>query len=516
MPLGQQISQFLNASLGTSAPAQRNRKIIECYYGLDELTWPSLEQVGEAFDEITRERVRQIKKKFFLTSVTSDDLPSLLPLVELIKSSDVHLVSELLPRIIDEQLIEEDLELADVIRILNEIGDLSKYALYDGNLEAVTRYSIDDKEQVLLIAKNSLVAVRKLSRELHKLVGQVGIVNFDVAVSETGEESDSHASLVETIIINSADVWLSEMTPPCFTFETWQNPLTTNLGKSFSVTDSINAIELSEVIKNSFSARTRKIKYPTLAQIDEYLRTSDNFVVEINDFISLSPDSDISQGLSDIEEAASKYLIEHGTSQYPELHGHLKNLGFGDPYIVKGVFHLPVVFVDKEGGRYHYRYSAVGAKKVDHPVRSTPYAKYKKYRARLKKLIANGSDTETLSLARKEQSVLRDWLTEGKDQLECAFCQRTFPVIALVAAHKKRRSECTEDERADPYIVMPLCALGCDFIYEKRFVRIVDGKIKVAANTETDGDLSIIIGELSEREVSEQWLLGSSEYFDGD
>jgi hypothetical protein len=37
---------------------------------------------------------------------------------------------------------------------------------------------------------------------------------------------------------------------------------------------------------------------------------------------------------------------------------------------------------------------------------------------------------------------------------------------------QEKRKDCTEHERTDPYIVMPLSVFGCDYLYEKRLIYI--------------------------------------------
>ena len=63
---------------------------------------------------------------------------------------------------------------------------------------------------------------------------------------------------------------------------------------------------------------------------------------------------------------------------------------------------------------------------------------------------------------------------------ECRLCERTYPREFLVAAHKKKRSECSPDEKRDLRNVVMLCCLfGCDVLYEKGLIAVdEDGSIK--------------------------------------
>ena len=98
--------------------------------------------------------------------------------------------------------------------------------------------------------------------------------------------------------------------------------------------------------------------------------------------------------------------------------------------------------------------------------------------------------------------------------MKCAICSKTFSIKSLVTAHKKKRSECTENERIDPRIVWPLCKFGCDYLYEERCIIVRNGKT-VANNTESlkKSEWEIVKG-LENREISEDWLYKSEMYFE--
>ena len=84
---------------------------------------------------------------------------------------------------------------------------------------------------------------------------------------------------------------------------------------------------------------------------------------------------------------------------------------------------------------------------------------------------------------------------------------------ALVAAHKKKRATCTEQERVDPHIVMPLCVFGCDFIYENRLITIQNGKVcrgEISEENSFDNKSAL---ELVGRNVADNWLVGDHNYF---
>ena len=110
--------------------------------------------------------------------------------------------------------------------------------------------------------------------------------------------------------------------------------------------------------------------------------------------------------------------------------------------------------------------------------------------------------------SRREQEALRQWLFAGKDTERCALCGEEFSTASLVAAHKKKRSECTDSERRNPYIVAPLCKFGCDFLYEERYVRVENGIIQRGEAFERQTVESEYIEDLIGARVDAKWLQG--------
>ncbi|MFC1509177.1 EVE domain-containing protein [Candidatus Omnitrophota bacterium] len=91
-----------------------------------------------------------------------------------------------------------------------------------------------------------------------------------------------------------------------------------------------------------------------------------------------------------------------------------------------------------------------------------------------------GLDNETSSTSREEQSFLRKQLFEHKKTAECGICGREFPVDLLIAAHIKKRAQCTTEERLDyQNVVMPMCVFGCDRLYENGYIIVENGNISI-------------------------------------
>jgi very-short-patch-repair endonuclease len=94
--------------------------------------------------------------------------------------------------------------------------------------------------------------------------------------------------------------------------------------------------------------------------------------------------------------------------------------------------------------------------------------------------ILNLEATERIvsSNARLEQSWLRRQLFSNNTIFDCACCKKRLNVDLLVTAHIKPRKDCSREEKLESKIVFPLCKLGCDELFEKGVLVVVDGKFQ--------------------------------------
>ena len=91
-------------------------------------------------------------------------------------------------------------------------------------------------------------------------------------------------------------------------------------------------------------------------------------------------------------------------------------------------------------------------------------------------------DREVQGWARREQRLARALLLGNRESGECRLCSREFLARFLVAAHKKRRSECSLEEKLDlQNVVMLCCVFGCDALFEHGYVTVAsDGVLLVS------------------------------------
>jgi hypothetical protein len=118
-------------------------------------------------------------------------------------------------------------------------------------------------------------------------------------------------------------------------------------------------------------------------------------------------------------------------------------------------------------------------------------------------------------LARTEQAYWRKLLFGSSIEGRCAICGRYLPVELLVAAHIKQRSRCSHDERLDPENVMTACLLGCDVLFEKAYIRVDNGTVRIN-RMDPNSALTDTVTTIANRPVclgSPGWTLKRAKYF---
>jgi len=97
----------------------------------------------------------------------------------------------------------------------------------------------------------------------------------------------------------------------------------------------------------------------------------------------------------------------------------------------------------------------------------------------------------------------------------CAICGQEYSKNAIVTAHKKKRSVCTEAEKRDPYIVFPVCSFGCDYLYERGFVSVKDDEV-ISGHPAGGPTEEELVKTLVGRRLNARWTEGPSSYFERD
>lgn len=121
-------------------------------------------------------------------------------------------------------------------------------------------------------------------------------------------------------------------------------------------------------------------------------------------------------------------------------------------------------------------------------------------------------DERREALVRKEQGFLRDRLFGEHEIDRCGICGQLFPVGLLVAAHIKKRAECSDSERRDPVNLMPMCKFGCDELFERGYIKVLNGTIVVSSQKSLTAPVRGYIKNLTGRHC-DYWNSASAPYF---
>ena len=123
-------------------------------------------------------------------------------------------------------------------------------------------------------------------------------------------------------------------------------------------------------------------------------------------------------------------------------------------------------------------------------------------------------DKLTITRTRTEQNLLRKFLFKDKSAGQCSICQKNYPIRLLAAAHIKKRSDCSNEEKKNLNVVMPACKFGCDELYEIGYIVVENGLIKNnTKNKKTTYELESYIRNL-ENKTCLSWKDESKSFFE--
>ncbi|WP_198331642.1 hypothetical protein [Psychrobacter aquimaris] len=342
-------------------------------------------------------------------------------------------------------------------------------------------------------------------KKAQDLPGRCGIANLNYLKKELGQ----YYSLISLLIESAPTSWVRLIGDDYwYIFENRDNTIINYSEKVFSVIEYCNSTRLAAAYRNALEGRSYKYAYPPIKIIHDYLRSS-VYMINTNDGLKFIGET---TKLNKIEEDLISFFNYSQNASFSDLDKHLNQKGYGRPHIIKAINCSPLIYVDKTKGRKHYVYTLVGHMTPEQ--NDISYIDtYEFYLRRLRAILDTGTDETKEQIVRKEQRILQEWLFKDKTHENCAICGQQFSVKTLVTAHKKPRSDCNDAERLDPYIVMPLCLMGCDYLYENMYIYIEGVEIKRGLSLLNAKTESKFIENLVGRTVDSKWLLGNQSYF---
>ena len=506
MGVEHELVEFLKINIKDGENKARDIEIIKFYYGLKESPWPTLEETASRFGIGTKERIRQLLNSKFRDDVNKQSIPSLNSFLQVLQSREFWLLSELEEEVYGSGLIDRETHIKGVFNLIADINIDCDFELYTPILNLANRNSISTNKNIFLIRSSNIKIIKKLLKKAQDLPGRCGVANLNYLSNELGQ----YYSLVSCLIESSPTSWVRLIRVDYwYVFENRDNTIINYSEKVFSAAEYSDPTRLAVTYRNALVGRSYKYPYPPIEIIEEYLRSSVYMVNTDNGLKFIGETTKLNK----IEEDLIFFFnsCSHGAS-FSDLDQHLTQEGYKRPHIVKTINCSPLIYVDKTKGRKHYMYSLAGHRA---PVQndSSNIDTYELYLRRLRALLDTGTDETKEQIVRKEQHILQEWLFKGKTHENCAICGQKFIIKTLITAHKKPRADCNNAERLDPYIVMPLCLIGCDYFYENMYIYIEGNEVKQGLSFPNAKTELNFIEKLIGRTVDSKWLLGNQSYF---
>lgn len=483
----------------------RNAELILDHYGMGSLIWPTGQSLANSYKGLgTRERVRQIINAHYKDKAPEFALPLASAVAEILEARTFWFENDYLQELVSAGLTAGVVTAKQLLSYLHSQGLVLDFDVYQTDLNSATRRSYTDYDERVILTKTRKNRLKSLYIRSQKIVGLNGLCRIG-HVSDEIDENDKVA-LCKIMKIHKG-VWSTERDGVFwYVFEDRQNTLVYNAKKVFSVVKTCKVNSLARLLTNSLKARTSSLgEYPEEKLVKEWILNSKHFRV-VSGIVSVKS-SDLN--LTEIEDDVVDLMRGRGAMSSQEISQGLTQRGHKAASIQKSTYYSSLVDVDRSSGLRNFRFTLVSELVSDIiPSLDDPYEILK---AKLQEIEDLEAPEE--SKRRREQGLLRDWLFGESSHANCAICDREFNVRALVTAHKKKRSRCTESEKRDPYIVFPLCLFGCDYLYEHGFVTVSGGKIiaSLSAKGKSEAEIvELLIG----RNLSECWLRGPASYFD--
>ena len=128
--------------------------------------------------------------------------------------------------------------------------------------------------------------------------------------------------------------------------------------------------------------------------------------------------------------------------------------------------------------------------------------------------ISGDLSLDAVTKRRVEQHIFSEYLFAGKESVNCSICHKDYSSDLLVVGHIKKRSDCSDIEKKDLNVVMPVCKFGCDDLYEKGYILINNnGLIVLNPNIKLTSDTHTYINRILGNKCS-RFSKKNKKYFD--
>lgn len=521
MTILEELQDFLDSNVREFASSNKERNIdmIRYHYGFGDLPLPTERETAKEFN-VSKQWVDFIHKRDFQDPATLDHFSSLKSFRELVSEQDFWASSTLREAVVREDLAGESFSLRGLLQLLVDFRQLKPYQVYSPDLaEKSLRQSLDYPEFYILTQdlaprlRPLLQSAKRFPAPTHK--GQRGLARVE-DLENANPAFSSHKHVMLEVIDRHPDSRLWRRNDGTwYLFDGPNNTLINNVRKALTAYEECDLPKLAKSIQRAQKRRGNPYGEVPVDLIEDYLQESphihaDGNILRKGALFKENPPEPI-------ESALVQFLRSNQGVSKEAAKAFLESRGRNKDSIEKDLYNSPLVFVydssDEDGSSEEdFTFYTVEPLDSEEWEESATDKRYLTLSKRLQEL--SKTDNPSEQQYREEQQTLRELLFWDRTTEVCALCRQEFSITALVAAHKKPRADCSEDERRDLNIVMPLCLFGCDYLYEKQYVWVgVDGEVKSNVSLRPDGPEQKHRKTLVGKQLEDRWLKGSPEYF---
>lgn len=504
---------YLSDFVARSEINKREKKLIDRdiliifdFFGLTDNKIPNFQTVGDRFS-LSREYIRQRIKLKIKDEIKDTDRELLKGHLKVLQNKKIITFNDLKAKLEKKSFFPNEMNVLGFFNLLAIFEIEYPFEIYNFEFKKATKKDFDLLNDFLIVNKNNIKSIKVILQKIFKQPGINGLINLNEFRDSIDDISFEY---LEYIVTNSKGSWtFKDGSKFWYMFENRSNSIIHNMGKLKSIISNCDKEILSNTLFDAISIRPSNFNYPSPKLISLYLEES-IFTNIMNNKVFFK-DSLESPNLSQSDELVINFFKKNKIQEtdYPELKKVFLENGFSTANADKNCYHSTFIHVDKSGGRTNYKLSYILKYNSDMNLIDD---RYSIYRDKLIQFLDN-TDKNSKSSMRAEQSILRDYLFKDKKYLKCGICQKEFSVNSLVTAHKKKRSECSDNERVDPRIVWPLCKFGCDHLFEERYIIIENGETRIKDCDELTRDEKVILSELNKIKISDEWYIKSEKYF---
>lgn len=175
---------------------ERDIQIINTYFGMGEISIPTLENTGKVFGNLTRESVRQKIEHNFSSVANDRDLPSLRIICDILTARNHWIVKDYITAIVE--YVGSEISIYGLLNLIDMLNYPNQVKLIGSDLSESTQGL--DVNKCFIVNEKAFTNVIPQIRKILKKPGKYGLFRWDIAekqIKGTQEEKEMICNLVK-------------------------------------------------------------------------------------------------------------------------------------------------------------------------------------------------------------------------------------------------------------------------------------------------------------------------------